>query len=132
MAATRKRLCAAGGCVSCLTLADILAVNAATLFDLQRGAIWGDAELLFEDKDQDEVVTVETGWNGAVITSEATGVPELEINVLPQDGVTKAMLDATCRFVVLKGRRHEKRTYEYRLDAPERHQLRFQAIGEAV
>lgn len=118
--------------MSCLTVADLLNALAGDLFDMARESVWGDAALTFENKDKATLATVAAGWEGYVVTSEATGIPELELNVRPQAAVTEAMLDAQVRFVVLQGRRHEKRTYEYRTDAPERHQLRFKAIGEAV
>ena len=87
---------------------------------------------MLEDKAKAEIVTITDGWNAVKITSEAEGTPELALLILPQDTVTEAVLRDSVRFVVLKGRRHEKRTYEYRTDAPERHQIRFQPIGEAA
>lgn len=120
--------------MSCLSIADLLDASAADLFDMEREAVWGDATLVFEDEDKVELAEVETGWRGAVIVDAASGNPELEIEVLPQSAVTEAMLADDVRYLVLKGRRHEKRSdaYQYRTDAPERHQMRFQPIGEVV
>lgn len=118
--------------MSCLTIADLIDAQACDLFDIARAAVWGDATLRFEDKDKVLLATVTTCWMADVITSEAEGIPDLNVEVLPQSAVTEAMLDVSCRFLVLKGRRYEKGPYEYRTDAPARHHLRFGAIGETA
>lgn len=86
----------------------------------------------FEDRSKVAVLTVADHWMFRGVTDQASGIAEIEVNILPQDAVTESVLADDVRFAVIKNRRHEKRTYEYRTDAPERHQLRFQAIGEAV
>jgi hypothetical protein len=98
-----------------------------------RTRLWGrGAQIKFEDKDKVTLLTVTDGWIATRITDQASGLPEIEVNVLDQSGVSESALRDTMRFVVLAGRRHEKRSpsYEFVTAIPQRHKMRFQPIGE--
>ena len=115
--------------MSCATLSD---VKWAT-YQHARTQRWGaTATLRFEDEDKAAILTVRDGWMAERVRDRAIGIPEMEVNVLSQTGVSETVLQDTMRFVILAGRRHEKRTYEFLTGNPERHKMTFQPIGEIV
>lgn len=98
-----------------------------------RVRLWGgSAQVKFEDEDKATLLTITDGWVATRVRDRATGIPEMEVNVLCQAGVSETVLQDTMRFVILAGRRHEKRTYEFLSENPARHKMRFQPIGERV
>lgn len=98
-----------------------------------RARLWGcSAQVKFEDEDKATILTVGDGWIATRVRDEASGTPEMEVNVLCQAGVDESAMQETMRFVILAGRRHEKRSYEFLSENPARHKMRFQPIGERV
>lgn len=112
----------------CLTIGDLFADS----FDLLHPVMWGDGTLTFEDKDNTTLFTITSKWNATRVGEEATGQSEMEVVVLPQANMVEAVLQSTVRFIVLQGRRYEKRTYEFLPGLPERHKIRMQPVGEFV
>lgn len=119
-----------------MSLYDRIQAAAKRAFAAAREA-WdvSESEIRFEDTTKTVIVALSGGkdWRPKKTISAVDGSPQIEVSILFDQGVTEAQLRNT-RFAVLKGQRYEKiaGSYEHRKDPPERHQLRFDAIGEVA